>query len=556
MPRVPDYESRVNDVNLPQARFQQAPNVELFGGGRANTSIEAAGDLGMKVAKLFQEEVDRAQESQFQDGDRRAAELQTNLQIRASQLQGRDSGGAGALVDQEWKKGISEISKDLRGKALDAFNVAIGKRWDTLNKHVQLHIATQTERVDDEETKAYISAARNSAKANAFDDEALNDEKNRITHSVTAWANRKGILYDKDGSLSPVYKSRLIEELSATHREVINSRLALGKDQLAKEYFDIVKSSRELTAEDLSALEKAVETGSVLGEVQRKADEIMADKNVTMKQAFEKAKGLEPRVRKELEQELSHRFALQEKFKQQEQEQLMDRAEPYIKELKMPPAHILSRMTPAQRDSVNQQIEKLAKGVDLTDEDTYYELTTLASSPETREQFLRTDLREYKGKLSRSDFQEIAQLQAGLRRGDEKTLQHLDGFQSKNDIVNDVMQGIGINPSPKSKTSDEAIRGNEFRRVVDREVQLWQQQTGKKATNEDVRKIADGLAIQIVTKPGFIWDTKKPLFEVQAKDIPKADRAKIEQALRKKGQPVTDDNVLRVFKAAKVKSGR
>jgi hypothetical protein len=65
------------------------------------------------------------------------------------------------------------------------------------------------------------------------------------------------------------------------------------------------------------------------------------------------------------------------------------------------------------------------------------------------------------------------------------------------------------------------------------------------------------MGIKVVTKKGFILNTRKPKyqvqpgqpFEIEVNEIPAAEITKIQEALRKMGQPVTNDNVIKLYQA-------
>jgi hypothetical protein len=180
----------------------------------------------------------------------------------------------------------------------------------------------------------------------------------------------------------------------------------------------------------------------------------------------------------------------------------------------------------------------------------------MAGNPETRDIFLRTNILEYASKLDNAKRDELMRYQRDLQVGSEKTLQKLDGIQTKSKIVDEALENIKIDPNPKGKTSETSIRGNEFRKKVDEEVAAYQRTTGKEITNEELRKITNRLSTQVVLKPGILWDTKKSAFESNKGDIPLQDREEIERVIKSRGLPVTDDAVVKMYQKKVAPGGK
>jgi hypothetical protein len=70
-----------------------------------------------------------------------------------------------------------------------------------------------------------------------------------------------------------------------------------------------------------------------------------------------------------------------------------------------------------------------------------------------------------------------------------------------------------------------------------------------------MQKIVDGLMIQGITEKGWLWDTKKRKYQLQPgekmlfkiDDVPGTEKAKIEDALRRKGIPVSNEKILELY---------
>ncbi len=161
----------------------------------------------------------------------------------------------------------------------------------------------------------------------------------------------------------------------------------------------------------------------------------------------------------------------------------------------------------------------------------------------------------YGDKVSKSELHELIGIQASGRKGSGADDKKLDGFRTNTQIVNDILNSAGIDPTPKPGTAD-AVRANQFRARLDQDLAEQQKRTGKEATNEDVRGLAEKLMIKVRTDRGFFgnvinawvpWDTSKKAFEMEIKDVPTKDRVLIEDALRRNNRPVNERNIIQYF---------
>jgi hypothetical protein len=63
--------------------------------------------------------------------------------------------------------------------------------------------------------------------------------------------------------------------------------------------------------------------------------------------------------------------------------------------------------------------------------------------------------------------------------------------------------------------------------------------------------------VKVITDKGILWDTKKHRFQLNEKDpkqvqisvndIPKSERRKIEELLRRKNMPTTDEQIVDIY---------
>lgn len=212
-----------------------------------------------------------------------------------------------------------------------------------------------------------------------------------------------------------------------------------------------------------------------------------------------------------------------------------------------PPPEIWNQLHYEKQKSIDATLAHNAKGQDVvTDQQAWYEIQKGLSSddPVERGKWASAPLWEYKSKLSNSDFQELAKMQGIVRKGDpEKQMTHVRGI---NQMVDDALLNLKIDSTPKPGSTD-AEKAAKFRRAVQDQISAIERDSGKKATIEQQQKVIDSMAIEVVTRKGTFRDSTKNRYEMTIKDVPDAEKAKITEALKRAGTPVTDDIIIELF---------
>ena len=177
-----------------------------------------------------------------------------------------------------------------------------------------------------------------------------------------------------------------------------------------------------------------------------------------------------------------------------------------------------------------------------------------ASDPDRADEFKDEILPKYRGELSDKDMYHLIELQAGLRKGDSKATKALDGYRTDSMIVNDALAAAGFDTGRNAGTKDKESVAK-FRRMVDQQILMVQEKTGKKVNNNDVQQIVDSLMIKGKIKgSGWLWDDTARAFELSTDEaenfmpeVPDDQRAKIVDALKKHGKPVTEEMIVNIF---------
>ncbi len=553
MPTVPRYDSQVEQKALPNVRVETRVPEEAFGGGPSfDGVIQQSQRLASQSGQIFQQQKEKAD-------DLATIEYQTKLSSKKQELfwdpksgafgrKGKDALGAREEYGTQFDKYADDLEKGLGSEDQRAMakKIRMKERLD-LDGQIERHTFGEVQTFQEQTVKAGVATARNDGVLNYAD-------PGKINNSVRL---QEALIYQNAaGKPAALVQLEIQDARSKTHSEVVNRMLANGQDLTAKAHFE--KNRDMFTGEDAEHLEKALKEGSLRGESQRQSDAILA-RTSDMPTAMAKAKAIQdPQVRDAVSERLKSEFGIKKQAQDQRVENLHRLATDIIDKTgnvdKIPPT-TWSQFSLSERSQLKSYAKMRREGTEPeTDWNDYYGLKMMASTPAGKDDFKNMNLLVYRNKMADSEFKEITNLQTGLRNGDEKATKTLDGFQTDQQIVNDSLLSAGIDATPKPD-SNEAPKVANFRRQVDIQVRQIQERTGKKATNEEVQGVVDNLMVKGVTEKGWFWDTKKRAFEVGAgeklevniKDIPKADRAKIEDALKRRNIAVTEEKILEVY---------
>lgn len=557
MPRVPVVDGpQLRSTALGGARVRAVASEEAFGGGRANEGIDRA--LNQTV-DIFQREAEKANELAVLEADTKAVRHKNSLfydeKSGAMTRKGKDAIAAVGEYTDQWDKSTKEIEESLSNPAQRrAFRARAEGHKTELNGQLQKHAFMESQNYDTEQTQARVAVAQEEAVLNYKDPFIVGRNLQVQEAEIKKHAERLGL---------PPEKAQLMlqESKSKTHSQIIERMLVSGNDLEADAY---AKSNKDqFTGQDSLRVEKLLEDGSLRGGSQRFTDDVMK-RGLTMSQALEEAKSIEnPKLRDAAASRVREEFQIQKIAREDQQTKIFENASNILESAKGD----LGRIKPStwaamdmnQRQALEQRSRQLKEGTPAaTNWDKYYEFKTVASSPELRNDFLRTNLMQHRHELADSEFKELINLQTSLRKGESS--EELDGFRQNNEIVNTTLTKLGVDTSPKPGSKDSE-KVSLFRREVEKEVIARQKTTGKKISNTEVQEIVDNLAVPgTVPGTGFFgfFQTKKSVYEwkneggniaVAVKDIPRAERLKIEDALRKANKPATEDAVTDLYNA-------
>ncbi len=404
---------------------------------------------------------------------------------------------------------------------------------DTISKHE----ADERKRSLDESAQASIVSSINLASANYTNPDAVAGAKSDIL-------KRTQVLSQLNGWSPELRDAKQADYLTNFHSQIIQNQV--DKDPVgAKAYYEANKAEINGSVQD--KLDKVLKIGGMKTVAQQYADQVEAA-GLTEQEAITGArKKFEGEQEDHAVLEVKTRFREKVEATELRQKKAGDTAwDIYAKtkNLNAVPASVINEMDGKVRLALEQEARDAAAGTKVhTDPGVYYDLRKMAVTEPDR--FQNLDLRAYFPKLDEGDREKFIDLQ---HPGKLKEAATLDGQLSN---MHDQM-GWGA--------SDKDKKGN-FDRVVTQAISAEQKQKGKDLTFDERQKVIDRMVIQgKLQNSGVIYDTRGKYYEFAGQEnantfvpkVPDAERTKIEAALTRAKRPVTDAEVLRLYR---LKSG-
>lgn len=546
MPTVPKYEGlNVTNNVSPNVQFNTNAPAEAFGGGRAAQQFEAArelGNVGFQIANKARQDADDVAFAEYASQiKRQRIDLELNKESGLLNRKGKDAFNLQQEADENWKKRTEElIAQAPNERVKERLSRVALAEGDSLFQAVQGHVSRELRAHDEAVSKALTETAVNDAILNKDNPEAYQNNLAIAQDSIQKYAARNG--------MDAVQTERLLSgTLSRAHAMAITQYLDAGQDRVAKAHFE--KYGDQIKdAEVRGQIEKNLEAGTHLGEVTRVSDEITTKTN-DMRAAMLMLQDItDPKIRKDAQAMVFQTFELKRRADRDRSEQLLDNHMTKLEQargLYDLPVSMRTAMNSKEIQAFEARKEQIlsGKGVPPNGED-YYKLRLMASDPTKRDEFREMNLRVFTDKMQPSEMQKLIEYQANIRSGSSKSDKELGAFMTRTDIAHKVMRANGINPNAKDGTSDSKFVAKFTMMLEDQSIR-FAEENKREPTQDEFRRMADGLFIERVTQKGTFWDTKKKTIDLFKKyrDIPSEERTKIEEALRINKMPVTPQAV-------------
>lgn len=543
MPRVPRRTGpSVSTAPLPQVRRPTSAPEGAFQGIDVTPIAQLAADR-------FEKEREKADSLVLLDADNQLDRLRTDIQTRASQRRGKDAFGVTQQADEEFRLGASKIAESLASDDQRVrFQRAVGDKGAALYTAMEEYTTREMDRFETETTLAALGNRVSEAIASPQNASMSLADLRATIEEASA---RRGLSDEAKGALTLEWTTKL-------HAGVIDAMLVAGKDQEAAEYYKSAKAEIEGSAQ--SQIQKALDTSSVLGEGQRRADTILGSKpNITRTDAFDLARKItDPEVRQETEQRLDIEFRRRDQAASEDYRALYGRAFEYAERGQKPPGPIWAKLEPEHKENILRFLRAEASGESIrTDPGVYYGLLNRAAGlnergePDPREltKFLNEPLLAYRTALDETDFQAIVRLQTELRSRTADPVM-LKAHRTALQVENSALALMGIDPNSNRGKDQKKVAI--FRRAVEEQADAWKRANNKEEIpNGELQKIVDGLLIggDDAAFHRFFDDSPDDIRKIT--DVPDVEQARLrEDAKRLHGiEDLTDAEIILAYQA-------
>jgi hypothetical protein len=503
---IPRAQRRVLPQAGPATLVSTKPPVDI---GASLAVGQAIGESVQVLNAVAARERGKAARAELVGLEANLASWETQAITDASQKQGKDALGITQQYLTDYDKASDEIANGITSPQVRAaFEEQRVARRTTFERGLLRHETAQKGVYFDGQTEAQVKAQQDWVAANPLDDEGRTKAIDRMEWALADKADRDG--------LSPEARDGLLKSgRSSIHRSAINGMISVGQYSAANQYYN--KNKADMAAADIGAVDGVVREGMVRSESTRLADELVAQHGAAA--ALKAAKGIEdPDVRKAAEDSIRRQISDASLLRNQAEEQAADRAWDIVEknggDWRQVPVDVWMTVPGSVRESIKNAGER--KDDDPVGMQKYYEIRSMLSAPSTQAVGLQMDLmKEAFPYMSTGLSKQLMDLQSGIRSGDAKSKNVVDGVQTEDQIVSGALRSMGMDPNEKSK--GKAQRVALFRRKVDERVRLIESQTQKPATTEAVQRVVDDLAIE-QTFEGFFYDKNKHAFEITAED--------------------------------------
>ena len=556
MPTVPQSRGPQVREQALQGGFQQAPSSPAPFGALAAQQTGQLGNALVDTSNVLDKHVERLE---IDDAMRVETTVKDEWRKFSGELRkrrGRDAEGVLADSEKWWNEAAERHGKDLspRGKALIGKSLG-NARVGELGR-MQGYQEQELDRSFIESTTADIGVEIDRYATNA-DPKGAAAAREVITRNVDLLAGRLGWEAGRR-------EQELKKYTNIMHRQMIDTLLDVSPTG-AKEY--LAANRDEIAGSALATVERQVAKAFSDEEGQRLAASFA---NLPFDQQLAKAAEIkDPDVSKaartyvrQNQQDIQVATAAREKQVSDQVWQLVGQGTP---QGRLPKA-LLDQLDGKERVQVNEHYEAArrravaeAKGSGVkTDWALYAQLREMPA-----EEFKNLKLSTYVDKIAGPQMEQLLDLRTRVNKPDEAA-QAATQQQQMSAYVGPG--GLGLNDTKKGQ----------FQNAYYTEEAEFIKQHKRKPTFEERQKMMDGLTKEVVTE-GWLWNSKQPAYAVprdqrdgvpdtpaaqapatppapprlnRIVNVPMADRNEITTVLRARGQPVTEDNIQRLYQAA------
>lgn len=553
MPRIPTLDApRVSQQGLPGVRLGVRADAGSFG-GNIGRGLQQVGSV---AADVYQEERQKADALAVLEADRRLSEWENralyDVETGALNVKGKDALGLSDRVIPDLDATIGEIATGLANddQKLAFRRMAQARRTD-VDRILQRHAASEYEAYDAAETEAYLASSLEAAAANYTDPERVAVELDRQRAALLSRATRTG-------ESAEVTRAKIDAFTSDTHVAVIDRMLSSGEYRGAREYLDANREDIAGTA--VADVEKAVRAGTVRAESQAQADALVA-KYTSRAEALTAARAIDdPEVRDSVVTRVNARFDEAKAIEAENRAQALRDAADIIERsgsVDDVPVTLWDQLDAGDRRALELRSRQVRSGVEPVQDDRRWYQFTQKTPDEIAGMNLFTELRPYVDDQHWDRAVALRREIVEAKRGNKDAASAVTSTLTFKDRLGNTLVGAGLFKSATGLKGEDAARFSRLETEAARQVQLREQELGRKATGNEIQEVLDQMVLQrVVIDPGpFSSERERLLVELAPEDledieVPDDVRGRLENLARSFDRILTPAQAARAYIAA------
>jgi hypothetical protein len=570
MPRVPVIQESVESapVRVPYQSAGAATEA-AFGGLQARGLQQA----GQQIAGLGDDAAAIALKDQAEDNERETKNKETEYRAQLRELTADyfDSKSNNTVNTRE---AVEAAVRKARQNFLDGTENARVKemfgRVAAVHEEAYLgkidgHYRDQRNVANDEASTARIGQSIDEVAAFPTDPTVIMRARATIEAEVRSRAERNGWELD-------VADAKREEELTAMHSTAIGALLE-SDPMAARAYY--LKHKGEIDGTARPGIEKSLEAGELRQQSQQAADDIMA-RGLDERAALAEARKIkDPKLRDEVVQRVTSRYAENERIRNREDRQRTDSVWSHvlgggsIDDLPVSTIAAMDGTTVSAMQAFERRRASEGRGfADASDPAAYNEIHWLYMDDKVG--FAELDLSKYIGKLNESDYQYWLGVQRSVDRKAESEQAKAASYTLADRVAKEYMNAAGIDYGSTAGKKD-AARAQKVLSMIRQTVDNFHAE-GKKPTRVDIeQRLNEMFIVGDLSETGFgdLFSTDRYAFEVagtvdegrfslvdvdkhkvriaDATGVPQQYVSDIAAILKSRDLPVTVDNIKALY---------
>lgn len=539
MPRVPSYEP--NQVPTQTARPNFARN--NFDAGPAARTGRALSTVGSTLLDISLQEQRKADDTQLLEGNRNMSQWEIdnldNPETGALAKKGKDALGLPDTILPAFDKRKSELAAGMNARAKARFiALADGRRQDIERKLFD-HIGRQSEALNLAETEANESMALTEAAVNWRNPQRIE------TATDLGWAGRYARMNREGAPPEAIKVAR--EQWEGKVKGTVLDQMLANRDPLALDFYKQNRAALGTAADDYA---KQVDRLQLQINETAEADRII-DKFGTGPAALAAARNIaDPVLREGVEGRVDRQGVREERFRAEGERQISALA--WSAAQRVPLGGSLEDVLSPKQIVQIDRVAGLRAGIDR-ELQRKLEGTATKTIPATYEflqrlppdELAKVDLWKYRGQLDAAAWDYFQDLQKKAQ--DPKKHGEIVTLQQQLNTYSELLGITGENNNEK--------RGK-FERAATDALNTEQTAKGKPLSYAERQTVLDRLIVEGSIIKEWAQDPKGRVYELQERadfeqfepKVPANERAKIEDMLRRKGAPVTEEAVVNYYK--------